>query len=175
MGNKKHSFDFKLSCVKQMADFYRSADSISKEYGLTCSMVKRWYRVYEQAGSEGLRTRKGKLTLSPSFKLEVLNAIRLERLSLNEAVLRFGLSTEALIVDWRKKLDKYGLAGLEPRPKGRPPMAKKEIPIKRKPRKSDTPLTREEELMRENEHLRAENALLKKLQALVQAENKRKP
>ena len=37
------------------------------------------------------------------------------------------------------------------------------------------PLTREEELLKENEYLRAENDLLKKLQALVQADKKRKP
>jgi transposase len=40
------------------------------------------------------------------------------------------------------------------------------------------PLTREQELLLELESLRAENALLKKLQALIQAEeeaNKRKP
>jgi transposase len=48
-------------------------------------------------------------------------------------------------------------------------------PIKRKARKSSKPLTREEELLKENEYLRAENALLKKLQALVQADKKQKP
>jgi transposase len=43
---------------------------------------------------------------------------------------------------------------------------------KRKKRKSDKPLTREEELLLENEALRCENELLKKLQALIQAEEK---
>jgi transposase len=47
-----------------------------------------------------------------------------------------------------------------------------------KSRKSDKPLTREEKLLKENERLCCENELLKKLQALIQAEeeaNKRKP
>ena len=48
-------------------------------------------------------------------------------------------------------------------------------PIKRKPKKSDKPLTREEELLRENEYLKAENELLKKLHALAQIKKKRKP
>ena len=52
--------------------------------------------------------------------------------------------------------------------------------LNEKKRKSDKPLTREEELLLEIESLRAENALLKKLQALIQAEEaeqnkKRKP
>ena len=49
---------------------------------------------------------------------------------------------------------------------------------KRKKRKSDKPLTREEELLLEIEALRCENELLKKLQAVIQAKEKarkRKP
>jgi transposase len=49
---------------------------------------------------------------------------------------------------------------------------------KLKKRKSDKHLTREEELVLENEALRCENELLKKLQSLIQAEEKarkRKP
>ena len=44
--------------------------------------------------------------------------------------------------------------------------------IKRKKHKSDKPLTREEELLLENEALRCELDYLKKLQALIQAEEK---
>ncbi|WP_199873915.1 hypothetical protein [Aquirufa regiilacus] len=47
--------------------------------------------------------------------------------------------------------------------------------IKPNVKKAQKPLTREEELLKENEYLRAENDLLKKLQALVQADKKRKP
>ena len=49
--------------------------------------------------------------------------------------------------------------------------------FKRSKRTSDKPLTREDELLRENERLRCELDLLKKLQALIQAEKtkKRKP
>ena len=46
--------------------------------------------------------------------------------------------------------------------------------IKRKKHKSDKPLTREEELLLENEALRCELDILKKLQALIQAEEKAK-
>jgi hypothetical protein len=49
---------------------------------------------------------------------------------------------------------------------------------KRKTRKSDIPITREEELLLKNEALYCENELLKKLPALIQAEEKarkRKP
>ncbi len=44
--------------------------------------------------------------------------------------------------------------------------------IKPKKRKSEKPLTKEEELLLENEKLRCENDYLKKLQALILAEEK---
>lgn len=172
---KKYSFEFKLHCVEQMSEHYRSAKSLAKEYGISYSLFEDWFRIYEHRGVSGLIPRKGKRVFNPSFKLEVLTAIREEKLSLREACLRYDLSTDAMIINWQKRLEEFGLVGLERRPKGRPPMAKKENLIKRKPRKSNKALTPEEELLRENEYLRAENALLKKLQALVQAENKRKP
>lgn len=159
-----------------MSEQYRSSKSLSTEYGITHSLFEDWFKIYEHQGAHGLLPRKGKRVFSPSFKLEVLKTISKENLTLREACLRFDLSTDAMIVNWQKGFDKLGLAGLEPRPKGRMPMAKKENQkIKRKLRKSDKTLTREEELLQENEYLRAENALLKKLQALVQTENKRKP
>ena len=67
----------------------------------------------------------------------------------------------------KKEFITFGIAGLQPKPKGRP---KSMSDYKRKKRKTDKPLTREEELLLENERLRCENALLKKLQALIQAE-----
>lgn len=159
-----------------MLEQYRFAKSLSEEYGITYSLFEDWLSVYEHQGAPGLLPRKGKRVFSPSFKLSVLRAIREEKLSLREAVLRFELSSDAGILEWQKRFDKFGLPGLAPRPKGRLAMPNKKNQVnKRKPRKSDKPLTREEELLRENEYLRAENALLKKLQALAQAENKRKP
>ena len=63
------------------------------------------------------------------------------------------------------------MKGLKPKPKVR---AKSMDNFKRKKRKSDKPLTREEELLLENESLRCELEYLKKLQALIQAEEKAK-
>lgn len=51
---------------------------------------------------------------------------------------------------------------------------KDKLPIKRKRRTLNTPLTKEE-LLRENEYLREEDILLKKPQALAQEENKHRP
>ena len=89
--------------------------------------------------------------------------------------MEFNIPTKSTIIKWQKDFTTFGVEGLHPKPKGRP---KSMSNFKRKKRKSDKPLTREEELLLENEALRCENALLKKLQALIQAEEKarkRKP
>src|SRR6187431_528649 len=79
------------------------------------------------------------------------------------------------IIQWQKKYKDKGTLSLECKPKGRP----KSMNFKRAKKKTNKPLTREEELLLEIESLRCENALLKKFNALVQAEEikniKRKP
>jgi transposase len=90
-------------------------------------------------------------------------------LSLREACLKFNIPTDSTIIKWQRDFANFGLEGLQPKPKGRP---KSMSNFKRKKRKSDKPLTREEELLLENEALRCELDYLKKLQALIQAEEK---
>jgi transposase len=101
--------------------------------------------------------------------LKVLKAIDKDLLSLRDSSIRFNIPDAAIIVKWKKDFANFGLIGLQPKIKGRP---KSMDTNKRKKRKSDKPLTREEELLLENEALRCENELLKKLQALIQAEEK---
>lgn len=78
----------------------------------------------------------------------------------------------AIFSKWKKDFANFGIEGLQPKPKGR---IISMSDYKRKKRKSDKPLTREEELLKENERLRCENELLKKLQALIQARRNPKP
>jgi transposase len=101
----------------------------------------------------------------------VLKVILKDSLSLRAASFKFNIPDTSIIVKWKKDFTNFGLAGLQPKTRGRP--TSMDI-NKRKKRKSDKPLTREEELLLENEALRCENELLKKLQALIQAEEKAK-
>jgi transposase len=134
--------------------------------GLNESNIRKWVSVYKSDGKTGLLPKKNQV-YSISFKLKVLKAIEKEFLSLQETCLKFNIPTNSIIVKWKKDFANFGIEGLQPKPKGRP---KSMDNFKRKKRKSDKPLTREEELLLENERLRCENALLKKLQALIQAE-----
>jgi transposase len=78
--------------------------------------------------------------------------------------LKFNIPDLAISLKWKKDFASFGIFGFQAKPRGRTQTLSD---YKRKKRKSDKPLTREEELLKENERLRCENALLKKLDALI--------
>jgi len=172
----KYSYEFKLRCVEEVISNGRSAEAVANEHGFSESSLIRWVCFYRKYGSKGLEPKKHNQSYSPAFKLKVIRTIERKSLSLSEACLSFNIPNGSVIVSWQKRFEKLGHIGLEDKPKGRP----KSMTYKRAKKKSDKPLTREEELLLEIESLRAENELLKKLQALIQAEEaaqnkKRKP
>ena len=164
----KYDYAFKLECVELVLDKHYSKEYVSKLKGLDESNIRKWVSFYQAYGKAGLLPRKNN-KYSLDFKLKVIKSIHKESLSLREASLRFNIPDVAIIVKWKKDFANFGLEGLKPKPKGRP---KSMNYFKRKKRKSDRPLTREEELLLENEALRCELDVLKKLQALIQAEEK---
>jgi len=167
----KYDYSFRLRCVKAVLDG-KSVRTVAKENGVEDSNLRLWLGFYETYGKTGIKPR-GYQKYDPSLKLRVLKAIAKGNLSLRSAAVRFNIPSESVIIKWQKSFSEKGEMGLIAKPKGRP--IKMNGPIKRKRRKSAKPLTREEELLQENEYLRAENELLKKLQALVQTKKKQKP
>jgi transposase len=169
---KKYDYEFRLQCVEAVLEGKGSVKSIAREKGIEHSNLRLWLSFYESYGKQGLEPRSMQ-QYSSSFKLSVLKAIDKELLSLRAACVRFNIPSESVIINWRKAYECEGVSGLISKPKGRPVTMK--LPIKRKAKKPARPLTREEELLKENEYLRAENELLKKLQALAQTKKKQKP
>ena len=169
---RKYSYEFRLQCVEAVLKDNRSVKSVAMEKGFDESNLRLWVGFYQKHGKSGLQY-KGNRRYDVSYKLLVLKAIDKELLSLRAACARFNIPSEATIISWRKAYESEGEPGLICKQKGRP--KKMKPPIKRKSSKSAKPLTREEELLIENEYLRAENELLKKLRALVQTNKKQKP
>ena len=168
----KYDYKFRLRCVEAVVKKGQSISEVATANSFDKSNLRLWLLFYERYGKEGLKARY-KRHYEPSFKREVLETIDRESLSLRDGCVRFNIASESVIINWRNAYEINGEIGLNSKPKGRPP--KMDKPIKRKQRKSSKPLTREEELLRENEFLKAQNELLKKLHALVQTEQKRKP
>ncbi|MEN9908874.1 MAG: hypothetical protein RLZZ540_2023 [Bacteroidota bacterium] len=170
----KYNYDFKLRCVNEVLKSNRSIGSVAKENDFDESNLRKWISFYRKYGKESLLPRKSQ-NYSIEFKQKVLQAIEKESLSLIGACVEFNISSESVIIQWQKNHKSQGILGLEDKPKGRP----RSMNFKRAKKKTNKPLTREEELLLEIESLRCENALLKKFNALVRAEEikniKRKP
>ena len=166
----KYDYAFKLECVELVVNQDHSSESAAIKKGISESNIRRWVSFYREFGKAGLLPRKNRV-YSFDFKQLVLKSIDKDMLSLREARLKFNLSSDSIIIRWKKDFVNFGIEGLKPKPKGR---AKSMDNFKRKKRKSDKPLTREEELLLENEALRCELDFRKKLQALIQAEEKAK-
>ena len=170
----KYDYAFKLECVKLVIEKHHSYGVVSRQKGVEKSNIRKWVGFYKLYGENGLIPRINQ-NYTVDFKLKVLQSIDENFLSLNDTCLKFNIPTSSVFIKWKRDYANFGLEGLQPKQKGR---AKSMGNIKRKKHKSDKPLTREEELLLENEALRCENELLKKLQALIQAEEKarkRKP
>lgn len=167
----KYNYEFRLRCVKAVLKCKHSLKAVAKRHGIEESNLRLWVGFYQAYGTSGLKPGSNR-KYDIAFKLQVLKAVDQEGLSLRCAAIKFKIPSESVIISWQKAFRQAGEMGLLSKPKGRPEMKK---PIKRKPRNSSKPMTREEKLLEENDYLRAENELLKKLQALVQMSKKQKP
>jgi len=168
----KYDYQFRLKCVELVVKKNLPVRKVSADNGISHSNLRLWVGFYVKYGKDGLKAKKYQF-YDASFKLNVIQTIEKEFLSLRAACARFNIPSDSTISSWKKSFESKGIQGLNNKPKVSPPKMKP--PIKCKAKKSSKPLTREQELLEELEYLRAENALLKKLQALVQVDKKQKP
>lgn len=166
----KYDYTFKLECVELVLNKNQSCGAVSKQKGLIKSQVQKWVSLFKKHGQKGLQSSSNQF-YTVDFKICVLKALSKNQLSLRQTCLLFNIPSESTILKWKKDFANFGIEALYSKPKGR---VKFMSNFKRKKHKSDKPLTREEELLLENEALRCELDYLKKLQALIQAEEKAK-
>ena len=166
----KYNYEFKLRCVEEVLKDHHSINSVAITNDIGKTSLGKWISFYQKYGNAGLLSRKNQ-NYSPDFKFKVLQAVEEESLSLAEACLKFNISSMSVINNWQRKYSKENILGLENKPKGRP----KSMKFKRAAKKSNKPLTREEELLLEIESLKCENELLKKFNALIQPKKLQAP
>lgn len=156
----KHSRAFKIWAAER---YLKEGGSrrIAKALGLSSRMLRYWGAVYTLHGENAFAPP------SPSFsaqdKLNILNNMWTQGWSLGHTSAYYNLSSPGMLFEWRRRYEEDGVERLLSLKRGRPLM-KKTPPVSNKTPSDMTPKEMQEEL----EYLRAENAVLKKLEALSQ-------
>lgn len=167
----KYNEQFKLAVVQHYlcgAEGYRTT---ATRFGLDHKTVKRWVDWFRAHGFDGL---KKKFThYSAEFKLSVLRHIWDNDLSYGQAAAEFNIRNPGILRVWERAYRDGGIDALEPKPRGKP--KKMPAPTTNPEQPRDDEKRSRDELLAEVQHLRMEVAYLKKLRALVQAQQKQVP
>lgn len=155
----KYDEKFKLAVVQQYLGGTAGFKVIAREHGLAHAMVRRWVSSFRTLGINGLRKKFSRY--SAEFKLSVLQHMWDNDLSYGQAAVQFDIRNP------------NGLEALQPGRRGRSRQMPAP-PIKTEAPPEDAHRSREE-LLAEVKQLRMEVAYLKKLRALVQAQQKALP
>ncbi len=160
----KFSIKFKEDLVKEYLQSTFSSSQLSDKYGISPRYLRRLVIKYEAPG--GLTQQSVNNIYDQAFKLGCVMSVLNDKLSLSAAALKFGIPSDSTLFTWIKLYEELGEDGLAAKPRGRPKVMT--VPKKKKREYSSDPkiAALEEEL----EYLRAENAYLKKLNALIQQE-----
>jgi transposase len=114
----KYSEQFKLSLVQQYLSGAGALKFIAREHWVDYSLIRRWVSAYKQHGISGLQAKYA--IYSAEFKLMVLERMRLDEWSQEQAAALFDIRSPARIGIWKRGYDLNGLDALTTRPKGRP-------------------------------------------------------
>ena len=159
---KKHGYAEKLKYM-HLLEKGRSIDSIHKEYGIYHVQLQVLWEKYKKYGPSGLKKSKN-IKADFALKQSVVLDIEENHLTLQSASLKYGASPQQISV-WLRTYREGGLAALETaRKPGRPSSMGR-------PKKNSKPPTELERLQKENQELKTEIALLKKVRALVEERN----
>lgn len=129
----KYSSEFKVRLVSKYLKGGISYNDLCAEFGIPCGgVVKIWVKQARAHGLDSLKVKYTKTDYSQTFKISVVEYVRTHQVSRAQAAAHFGISPSQ-VNSWYRIVRDQGVAGLRPKPKGRPAMGKhKKIkPIKK--------------------------------------------
>lgn len=153
--------------IYQLRKNGRTCSDLSKIYGVQISIIKYLIALIDIHGIN--ITKRSRRNHSDSFKEYTINRVIIHGESMRSVALSAGLSSTGMLHNWIRIYKENGYNVLNKK-RGRSLMKKVETNSEDR----DKIETKLEKLERENEYLRAEVAFLKKWNAVVQLEEKRK-
>ena len=170
----KYTNKQKLAAVKAYRKGGGGLRATAEAQGVHVDSLRKWVAGYGALGAAGVVTKKrGNYGLE--FKLEVLRRVSDEGISCRQAAALFDIRRADQVAEWRRLHAVYGAAALQPGWK------QEQTKMSKTPRRRDreeAPVDDQrsrEELLRDVQQLRLENAYLKKAQALTRAKTRSVP
>ncbi|MED3795513.1 IS3 family transposase [Niallia alba] len=159
---KKFTVEDKILAVQLYLSGKFSYQEVAGFVGIDRKSVMKWVRLYQKHGKEALEPRSSCTFYEPSFKLDVLKYRVETGASYFNTAIHFNLSSPYTVQRWEEQYQKASGEAFVSQKEGKTTMAKKEQTDKEKM----------EQLQAELEHLRMENAYLKKLKSLSSKQGK---
>ncbi|MFY0520829.1 helix-turn-helix domain-containing protein [Lysinibacillus sp. UGB7] len=135
-------------------------------FKVSYQMIQGWVRLYQVQGEEGFK--KSYTSYSAEFKMDVLNYMKETGTSSYDAAAIFNISSPSLVRTWRINFNADGFDALIPKKQRR-------ISMKKETQKVKLVEGSVEALEERIKQLEMENAYLKKLNVLVQMQEKLHP
>jgi transposase len=164
----KYSIKQKTAVVRTILAGRISNRGAARELGCEGQTIRRWLEQYKQHGVNGFKFKNGRY--DEQFKMKVVRYYFKKGLSLNQTASYFKIPNESAVSKWVRDYERLGTMGLQGKPRGRKKSIMAQKSSKKKAIPTDPAAQKLAEMQKELDYLRAENAFLKKLRALVQQE-----
>jgi len=155
---KNENYPKYVQAMRQM-DAGKLPWTVAKELHIGIDTIKRMRTLYLKGGELALLQPAHSPHIEAKRKEEILLTIKEKGLSLCQAAAIYGFPA-CTLGRWMRAYDQSGLAGLDRK--------RSKNAMKKKRQRTEAELDELEMLRKRNEYLEAENALLKKVKALVE-------